>query len=134
MADGSLCSSTPGSGCVGTRPGQPGRLLLELSGNTFRLPISNLHSAGLAYFEDRSESFYPMHWMAALGAGRPHQKADFRAGERPEIYRPLVLTSFGVFGLLPPGLFDLPVSFAGVATTSVLMSVLVLITLPVLLG
>lgn len=76
--------------------------------------------------------------MAALCAGRSTPKAELRAGERPEICWPLVLTSFGAFGLLATGLSALPVSFASVATTAVLkgvlMGVFVLITLPVLLG
>ncbi len=112
----------------------PGRLLLELSGNTSRVTISNMHFAGLANFEDRSESFYPMLWMVALGVRRANQKAEFRAGERPEIYWPLMLFAFGAIGLLATVLFSLPVNFGSVTTTIVLKGVFVLITLPVLLG
>ena len=114
--------------------GQPGRLLLELSGNTSRVTISNMHFAGLASFEDRSESFYPMLWMVALGVRRANPEAAFRAGERPEIYWPLMLFAFGALGLLATVLFSLPVSFGSVTTTPLLKGVFVLITLPVLLG
>ncbi len=135
MADGSHCSGTPGSGPAA---GRLEGFSSSVQETPLAFPSPPCILQGSANFEDRSESFYPMLWMAALGAGRSTPKAEFRAGERPEICWPLVLTSFGAFGLSATGLFALPVSFASVATTivleRVLIGVLVLITLPVLPG
>ena len=93
-----------------------------------------MHFAGFANFEDRSESFYSMLWMVAPGVRRSNPDAEFRAGERPEIYWPLVLLAFGGLGTLATVLFALPVSVGSVTTTALLKGVLILIALPVLLG
>ena len=113
--------------------GQPGRLLLELSGSTSRVTVSNMHFAGFANFEDRSESFYPMLWMVALGVRRANPGAEFRAGERPEIYWPLMLFAFGALGVLATVLFALPLSFGNLAATVILKGIFILVMLPVLL-
>ena len=98
------------------------------------MTISNMHFAGFANFEDRSESFYSMLGMVAPGVRRSNPDAEFRAGERPEIYWPLVLFAFGGLGTLATVLFALPVSVGSVTTTALLKGVLILIALPVLLG
>lgn len=113
---------------------QPGRLLLELSGSRSRITISNMHFAGVASFEDRSEAFYPMLWMVALGVRRANPQAEFRAGERPEYYWPLLVFAFAALALLAAVLFSVPVSGGDIAFTMVIKGVLILLGIPLLLG
>ena len=113
---------------------QPGRLLMELSGSRSRVTLSNMHYAGLADFEDRSERFYPLIWMVTLGVRRANPAAEFRAGERVEFYWPLLLVSFGMLAVLASVLFALPVNAGNLAATSILKGVFILISLPLLFG
>ena len=114
--------------------GQPGRMLLELTGGRSRVIISNMHSAGFADFEDRAESFYPMVWLVALGVRRANPAAEFRAGERAEIYWPLLCFAFGALTMLAGVLFALPIGVGDVTTSAFIKGGFVLIALPLLLG
>lgn len=113
---------------------QPGRLLMELSGARSRVTLSNMHYMGIARFEDRSESFYPLLWMVALGVRRANPAAIFRAGERAEIYWPLLMFSLAALAMLAGVLFALPVNAGDFGTSAILKIGFVLILVPVLIG
>ena len=133
-ADDALYRGTPGSGCVGTQPGTA----WKASPGAFRKHLSRYHFqhafCRIGQLRGPLGKFYPMLWMVALGVRRANPEAAFRAGERPEIYWPVMLFAFGALGLLATVLFSLPVSFGSVTATPLLKGVFVLITLPVLLG
>lgn len=112
--------------------GQPGRLLVELTGSVSSVTISNMHYAGFANFEDRAEKFYPMLWLVALGVRRANPAAEFRAGERAELYWPLLCFAFGALAMLMTLLFTLPIGVENVTASLAIKMALILIALPVL--
>jgi hypothetical protein len=114
--------------------GQPGRLLMELTGSVSSVTISNMHYADFANFEDRAETFYPMLWLVALGVRRANPAAEFRAGERAELYWPLVCFAFGALAMLAALLFSLPIGGGNITACAVIKIGLIVIALPVLLG
>lgn len=114
--------------------GQPGRLLMELTGSVSSVTISNMHYAGFANFEDRAETFYPMLWLVALGVRRANPAAEFRAGERAELYWPLLCFAFGALAMLAALLFSLPIGVGNVTASAVIKIGLIVIALPVLFG
>ncbi len=114
--------------------GQPGRLLMELTGSVSSVTISNMHYAGFANFEDRAETFYPMLWLIALGVRRANPAAEFRAGERAELYWPLVCFAFGALAMLAALLFSLPIGGGNITASAVIKIGLIVIALPVLFG
>jgi hypothetical protein len=114
--------------------GQPGRLLMELTGSVSSVTISNMHYAGFANFEDRAETFYPMLWLVALGVRRANPAAEFRAGERAELYWPLVCFAFGALAMLAALLFSLPFGVGNISASAVIKIGLILVALPVLFG
>lgn len=114
--------------------GQPGRLLMELTGGRARIALSNMHFASFANFEDRAESFYPLVWQVALGLRRANPAAAFRAGERAELYWPLLCFAIGALALLGTVIFTLPISAGDVAMSALIKGGFILITLPLLLG
>lgn len=114
--------------------GQPGRLLMELTGSVSSVTISNMHYAGFANFEDRAETFYPMLWLVALGVRRANPAAEFRAGERAELYWPLVCFAFGALAMLAALLFSLPIGVGNISASAVIKIGLILVALPVLFG
>ena len=114
--------------------GQPGRLLIELTGSVSSVTISNMHYAGFASFEDRAETFYPMLWLVALGVRRANPAAEFRAGERAELYWPLVCFAFGALAMLAALLFSLPIGVGNITASAVIKIGLIVIALPVLFG
>lgn len=114
--------------------GQPGRLLMELTGSVSSVTISNMHYAGFANFEDRAETFYPMLWVVALGVRRANPAAEFRAGERAELYWPLVCFAFGALAMLAALLFSLPIGVGNITASAVIKIGLIVIALPVLFG
>lgn len=114
--------------------GQPGRLLMELTGSVSTVTISSMHYAGFANFEDRTETFYPMLWLVALGVRRANPAAEFRAGERAELYWPLLCFAFGALAMLAALLFSLPIGVGNVTASTVIKIGLILIALPVLFG
>ncbi|AXE64269.1 hypothetical protein BBF93_08565 [Hyphomonas sp. CACIAM 19H1] len=113
---------------------QPGRLLMELTGERSRVTISNMHYAGFANFEDRAETFYPMMWQVALGVRRSNPGAEFRAGERAEIYWPLLSFAFGALVMLAGVLLALPIGAGNIPASVFIKGGFVLIALPLLLG
>lgn len=114
--------------------GQPGRLLMELTGSVSSVTISNMHYAGIANFEDRAETFYPMLWLVALGVRRANPVAEFRAGERAELYWPLLFFAFGALVMLATVLFSLPIGVGNVTASAAIKIFLILLALPVLFG
>ncbi len=114
--------------------GQPGRLLMELTGGHSRIALSNMHFAGFANFEDRAESFYPLVWQVVLGVRRANPAAKFRAGERAELYWPLLCFAFGALALLGTVIFTLPIGAGDVAISALIKGGFILIALPLLLG
>lgn len=114
--------------------GQPGRLLMELTGSVSSVTISNMHYAGFANFEDRAETFYPMLWLVALGVRRANPAAEFRAGERAELYWPLVCFAFGALAMLAALLFSLPIGVGDITASAIIKIGLIVIALPVLFG
>ncbi|MBY9067654.1 hypothetical protein K1X12_12150 [Hyphomonas sp. WL0036] len=108
--------------------------MLELSGQTSRVTLSNMHFAGIGNFEDRSESFYPFLWLIALGVRRESPHAVFRAGERPELYWPLLAFAIGGLALLVAVLWALPIGAENAGTAALIKGIVILGSLPLLAG
>jgi hypothetical protein len=60
--------------------------------------------------------------------------AEFRAGERAELYWPLLFFAFGALAMLAMVLFSLPIGGGNVTASAAIKIFLILLALPVLFG
>ncbi len=139
-ADGALRGVVPFDRVTRVRlafaPGrlQQKRFLMELSGTRSQFNLSNMHFKGIAQFEDRSDTFFPLVRAVVAGVHAANPNASFRAGEKPAYYVFLLAFVLVVYALLALVLFTLPV-VPGNFTISILIKLgIILVSLPLLLS
>jgi hypothetical protein len=93
-----------------------------------------MHFKGIAQFEDRSDTFFPLVRAVVAGVHAANPNASFRAGEKPAYYAFLLAFVLVVYALLALVLFTLPV-VPGNFTISILIKLgIILVSLPLLLS
>jgi len=113
---------------------QQKRFLMELSGTRSQFNLSNMHFKGIAQFEDRTDTFFPLVRAVVAGVHAANPNAAFRAGEKPAYYVFLLAFVLVVYALLALVLFTLPV-VPGNFTISILIKLgIILVSLPLLLS
>jgi hypothetical protein len=113
---------------------QQKRFLMELSGTRSQFNLSNMHFKGIAQFEDRTDTFFPLVRAVVAGVHAANPNASFRAGEKPAYYVFLLAFVLVVYALLALVLFTLPV-VPGNFTISILIKLgIILVSLPLLLS
>jgi hypothetical protein len=113
---------------------QQKRFLMELSGTRSQFNLSNMHFKGIAQFEDRTDTFFPLVRAVVAGVHAANPNASFRAGEKPAYYVFLLAFVLVVYALLALVLFTLPV-VPGNFTLSILIKLgIILVSLPLLLS
>lgn len=139
-ADGALRGVVPFDRVTRVRlafaPGrlQQKRFLMELSGTRSQFNLSNMHFKGIAQFEDRTDTFFPLVRAVVAGVHAANPNAAFRAGEKPAYYVFLLAFVLVVYALLALVLFTLPV-VPGNFTISILIKLgIILVSLPLLLS
>lgn len=139
-ADGALRGVVPFDRVTRVRlafaPGrlQQKRFLMELSGTRSQFNLSNMHFKGIAQFEDRTDTFFPLVRAVVAGVHAANPNASFQAGEKPAYYVFLLAFVLVVYALLALVLFTLPV-VPGNFTISILIKLgIILVSLPLLLS
>ena len=138
--DGTLLTKVPYSAVKQLRLGfTPGRFhttrfLMELTGSKSRLVITNLHAGGIGPLEDRSDSFFALVRAVVAGVHRANPEAAFLAGEQPAIYWLLLAFNLAAFTMLALVVTHLPIVPGNVSASVMIKAVVILFSLPLLLG
>ena len=113
----------------------PGRLqrerfLIELTGASSRLVITNMHFLGFGQFENRASTFFPLVRHVVNGVRIANPAADFRAGEQPLLYWFMLGFTFAVFAFLLLVVLSLPLAPGNVTVSVLIKDGLILFSLP----
>lgn len=111
---------------------QTERFLMQLSGGSSQVTLTNMHFRSFGQFEDRSDSFFDLVRAVVNGVRATNPDAVFRAGEKPAYYFLMLAFVLAVFSLLALILIALPL-VPGNFTVSVIVKLgIILISLPLL--
>jgi hypothetical protein len=113
---------------------QTQRFLMELTGASSRLVLTNMHFQGIGQFENRSDSFFPLVRHVVNGVRTANPTAEFRAGEQPALYWLLLGFTLAVFGLLLLIILSLPLAPGNLTVSIAIKSGIILFSLPLLMS
>ncbi len=139
-AEGRLVAALPYTAVkrlrLASAPGrlQGNRYLMEISTSRSRLMITNLHFAGIARFEDRSESFFELVRAVVGGVEASNPDAEFMAGEKPALFGGLLVMNLAAFAMLAGVVLILPIAPDSALTSTILKAGIILISLPLMMS
>ncbi len=111
---------------------QQRRFVMELTGQTSHLVLTNLHYVSIGNFENRSGTFFPLVRAVVEGVHRANPSASFRAGQKPVAYIFLLAFVIAALALLVAVVVSLPLVPGNVTLSAIAKLAVIAFSLPLM--